>query len=231
MDQEIGAVISSLVAFSMSYQDEPKIKWSIVIGPYRDYSNVMYKEILELKTNLGPFSGFLASIQNLASTNLNGGHEPLLDAVYLVINNIADPASLAHQPGDLSWLESNTSSPAIPTFNISWREDSTKVVVLFTDEAAQSKTSPRITQESVVDAINGTEDLKVFVFSPGFTKTGSTTEWDPILSQYVVYQSGWEALTLAGDTGQWYDLTTDTTALFNNLMEILEDTACGPPSE
>jgi len=229
MGQEIGAVISSLVAFSMSYQDEPKINWSIVIGPYRDYSNVMYKEILELKTNLGPFSGFLASVQDLASMNLNGGHEPLFDAIYLVINNIADSASLAYQPGELSWKDTNISSPAISAFDISWREESTKVVVLFTDESAQSKTEPRITQESVVDAINGTEDLKVFVFSPGFTKTGSDAEWDSSLGQFVTYQSGWEALTFAGNSGQWYELTTDTIAIFNSLMEILEDTACGPP--
>ena len=229
MDQEIGAVISSLVAFSMSYQDEPKISWAIVIGPYRDYSNVMYKEILELKTNLGPFSGFLASVQDLASMNLNGGQEPLFDAIYLAINNIADPASLAHQTGDLFWKDTNISSPAIPAFNISWREESTKVIVLFTDESAQSKTEPRITQESVIDAINGTENLKVFVFSPAFTKSGSDAEWDSNSGQFITYQSGWEALTFAGNAGQWYELTTDTIALFNSLMAILEDTACGSP--
>ena len=231
MGDEISAVISALVAFSMSYQDEPNIKWSIIIGPYRDYNNVMYKEILELKTDLGPFSGFLASVQSLSSTSLNGSHEPLVDAIYLAINNIAEPSSLAYQPGEFVWKNTNTSSPAISAFNISWREDSTKVVIVFTDEKAQSKTSPRITQANVVDAINGTEDLKVFVFSPGFTKTGVDSEWDPTIQQYVTYEAGWEAFTLAGDTGKWYELTNNTTEIFNNLMEILEDTACAPTSE
>jgi len=231
MGDEINAVISALIAFSMSYQDEPNINWAVVVGPYRDYSSTMYKEVLDLKTNLGPFSGFMASVQNLASQNLNGGHEPLLDAIYLVINNIADPGSLTYQPGDFVWKETNTSSPAIPAFNISWREDSIKAVVVFTDEPAQSKTDPRIDRSDVINAINGTEDLKVFIFSPTGTKIGTDGEWDSTLGQFVTWQSGWEAITFAGDTGQWYELTNNTTEIFNNLMEILEDTACAPTSE
>ena len=231
MGDEINAVISALIAFSMSYQDEPNINWAVVVGPYRDYNSTMYKEVLDLKTNLGPFSGFMASVQSLASQNLNGGHEPLLDAIYLVINNIADPASLTYQPGDFVWKDSNTSSPAIPAFNISWREDSIKAVVVFTDEPAQSKTNPRIDRSDVINAINGTEDLKVFVFSPTGTKIGTDGEWDSILGQFVTWQSGWEAITFAGETGQWYELTNNVTEIFNNLMEILEDTACATTSE
>ena len=215
----------------MSYQDEPNINWAVVVGPYRDYNSTMYKEVLDLKTNLGPFSGFMASVQSLASQNLNGGHEPLLDAIYLVINNIADPASLTYQPGDFVWKDSNTSSPAIPAFNISWREDSIKAVVVFTDEPAQNKTDPRIDRSDVINAINGTEDLKVFVFSPTGTKIGTDGEWDSILGQFVTWQSGWEAITFAGETGQWYELTNNTIEIFNNLMEILEDTACALTSE
>ena len=89
----------------------------------------------------------------------------------------------------------------------------------------------RISQEDTVAAINGTDDLKVFVFSSLAAKHGTIGSYDATLGQYVTYEAGWEPFTLAGDTGQWYELTTDTTALFNNLMEILEDTACGPPSQ
>jgi len=226
MGDEINAVVSALIAFSFSYQDEPNINWGIIIGPYRDYTSSIYAETLELKTDLGPFSGFLASVQSLSSMNLNGGNEPLVDAIYLAINNIASPGSLAFAPGDIVWKTSNTSSPAIPAFNISWREESVKVVVVFTDEKAQSKMSPRITQGHVVDAINGTEDLKVFVFSPAFTKTGVESEWDASTQQYVTYDAGWEAPTLAGETGQWYPLSNNSTEIFGYLMEILEDTAC-----
>ena len=163
--------------------------------------------------------------------SLNGGNEPLVDAIYLTINNIASPSSLAFQPEDLEWQYYSTSSPAITDFNISWREDSTKVVVVFSDERAQSKMITRISQEDTVAAINGTEDLKVFVFSPLSAKNGTLGGYDATLGQYVTYEAGWEAFTLAGDVGQWYELTNDVTEIFNNLMEILEDTACAPTSE
>jgi len=231
MGDEINAVISSLVAFSMSYQDEPNISWSIIIGPYYDNTGGPYKETLTLKTDLGPFSTFLASVQDLSSMSLNGGNEPLVDAIYLAINNIASPSSLVFQPEDLEWQYYSTSSPAIPDFNISWREDSTKVIVVFSDERAQSKMITRISQEDTVAAINGTDDLKVFVFSSLAAKHGTLGGYDATLGQYVTYEAGWEPFTLAGDTGQWYELTNNSLQLFNNLMEILENTACAPAEE
>jgi hypothetical protein len=118
MTDEISAVISALVSFSMSYQDEPNINWSMIIGPYYEDNGAPYKETLTLKTDLGPFSAFLASVQSLTSLSFNGGNEPLVDAIYLAINNIADPSSLVYQPEDLEWRYYSTSSPAIPDFNI-----------------------------------------------------------------------------------------------------------------
>ena len=231
MTDEISAVISALVSFSMSYQDEPNINWSMIIGPYYEDNGAPYKETLTLKTDLGPFSAFLASVQSLTSLSFNGGNEPLVDAIYLAINNIADPSSLIYQPEDLEWRYYSTSSPAIPDFNISWREDSTKVVVVFSDEKAQSKMVIRISQEDTITAINGTEDLKVFVFSPLSAKTGTLGTYDSTIGQYVSYEAGWEPFTLAGEVGQWYRLTNDVAEIFNNLMEILEDTACATTSE
>ena len=43
--------------------------------------------------------------------------------------------------------------------------------------------------------------------------------------------TGWEPLTMAGDVGQWYLLSSDFNVMFSNLMEILEDTACSTPEE
>jgi hypothetical protein len=237
MQQEIDAVINSLVAFSMSYQDEPNINWSLIIGPYNDIGSGVYKEKLHLKTNLGPFSSFLASVQSIDAMSLNGGYEPLYDAIYLAIDNVCDPSALEYSTADLIWKFTNISSPAIPSFNINWREDAHRVIVVFTDEPGQSfLTIPgmsnvngdAITQEIVINAINGAGDLKVFVFSPESTKNSTTDKYSN--GSWTPFNTGWVPLTMAGEVGAWYILSTDTNVMFNNLMEVLEDTACSTSS-
>ena len=236
MQQEIDAVISALSAFSLSYQDEPNISWSLVVGPY--YTITIHKETLQLKTNLGLFSSFLASVQSLINHPLNGGYEPLYDAVYLAINDVCDPNSLEYSTSELVWKFTNISDPPIPNFIINWREDANKVIVVFTDEPGQSFLSQAgtsntyadaITQEIVVNAINGTEGLKVFVFSPEDTKNSTGAKY--MNGAWATLYTGWEPLTMAGDVGQWYILSNDFNVMFSNLMEVLEDTACAPTSE
>ena len=238
MHDEIDAIISSLVAFSLSYQDEPNINWSLIVGPYNDIGSGIYKEKLTLKTNLGPFSAFLAGVQDINNMSLNGGYEPLYDAVYMSINDICDPTMLEYQVSDLMWKYTNISDPALSSFILDWREDSKKVIVVFTDEQGQSyltepgqsnTTGDAITQEIVVDAINGTEDLKVFVFSPVSTKVATKGKYSN--GSWTSLNVGWEALTLAGESGQWFEISPDAAQMFNNLMEVLEDTACGTPDE
>ena len=234
MQDEIDAVIDALTAFSLSYQDEPQINWGLIIGPYNEIGSGIYKEKLNLKTNLGPFSSFLSSVLSLDGMSLNGGYEPLYDAVYLSIDNICDSAVLEYQASDLAWKYTNISDPTISAFNIDWREDSSKVIVVFTDEPGQSFMTPpgessikgdAITQDIVVSAINGSDSLKVFVFSPTNSKNSSKDVY--INGSWVTIPSGWEPLTLAGDAGQWYEIVSDSAQMFTNLMEVLEDTACG----
>jgi len=238
MQQEIDAIITALVSFSLSYQDEPNINWALIIGPYTVQGSGIYKEQLKLKTNFGAFSSFLASVQDINNIALNGGHEPLYDAVYLSINDICDPTMLEYQVSDLNWKYTNVSTPEMNSFILDWREDSKKVIVVFTDEQGQSYiTKPgesntsgdAITQEIVVDAINGTEDLKVFVFSPTGTKTSTKSQY--LNGTWTQIPTGWEPLTSAGDAGQWFEIVTDSAQMFSNLMEVLEDTACGTPDE
>jgi len=241
MVDEIEAVINALSAFSLSYSDEPNINWALVIGPYRDFnSNFGSKEILKLKTNLGQFSGFLASLQDFYNNiPLNGGNEPLYDAVYLIISNLVDSSAQQFSESDLSWKYSNISDPPITSFDINWREDAHKVVVVFTDEPGQSYlqvsdgqggyTGDEIFQQILVAAINGAEDLKVFVFSPESTKNSNKYSWSNGATSQI--ETGWVPITLAGEVGEWYELTTDSTEMFNNLMQVLEDTACFVPSE
>ena len=86
-----------------------------------------------------------------------------------------------------------------------------------------------ITQEILVNAINGVEDLKVFVFSPESTKNSTGNKVSN--GAWVSFPTGWEPITMAGDVGAWYLLSDDINVMFNNLMEVLEDTACSTTSE
>jgi hypothetical protein len=145
---------------------------------------------------------------------------------------------LEYQKSDLIWRYTNISDPAIPSFNINWREDAHRVVVVFTDEPGQSFLTPpgesntkgdAITQEILIDAINGVEDLKVFAFSPESAKNSTSNK--VVNGSWVSVPSGWEPITMAGEVGNWYLMTTDANVMFNNLMEVLEDTACSTPDE
>jgi len=241
MVDEIETVINALSAFSLSYSDEPNINWALVIGPYRlSVPGAGAKDLLRLKTNLSPFSAFLASLQDFYNnTPLNGSYEPLYDAVYLIISNLVDSSAIQYSESNLVWRSTNSSDPPITSFDINWREDAHKVVVVFTDEPGQSwlrvsdgnggYTEDEIYQQNLINAINGVEDLKVFVFSPESTKNSTKNKYSNGTSTQI--GTGWQPITLAGEVGEWYELTTDSTEMFNNLMQVLEDTACFVPTE
>ena len=244
MMDEIEAVINALSAFSLSYSDEPNINWALVVGPYRGVimgqGSPNAKDILNLKTNLAPFSAFLASLQDFYNNySIDGSYEPLYDAVYLIISNLIDSSDQPYSKGDLSWRPSNFSEPLIPSFNVNWREDAHKVVVVFTDEQGQSflrisdgtggYTGDQMWQEDLIDAINSVEDLKVFVFSPESTK--NSTKYNYSNGSSSLIGTGWEPITMAGEVGEWYELSSNSTEMFNNLMQVLEDTACFVPTE
>ena len=240
MIDEIEAVIAALSAFSLSYSDEPNINWALVVGPYRNPTPAGYKDTLRLKTNLSPFSAFLASLQDFYNNgSLDGSYEPLYDAIYLIISNLADLSEVPYSKSNLQWSYTNTSEPPITSFDINWREDAHRVVVVFTDEQGQTfmeikddngdVTGNLVLQQDLINLINNIEDLKVFVFSPESTK--NSTKWVYYMGATKLLNAGWEPLTLAGEVGEWFELTTNSTEMFNNLMQVLEDTACFVPDE
>ena len=244
MMDEIEAVINALSAFSLSYSDEPNINWALVVGPYRGVvmgnSSPVSKDILNLKTNLSPFSAFLASLQDFyGNYSIDGSYEPFYDAIYLIINNLLDASSQPYLKSDISWETSNFSEPPISSFSINWREDAHKVVVVFTDEPGQSfirisdgnggYTEDQMWQEDLIDAINSVDDLKIFVFSPVATKNSTKLKYYNGSSS--IMGTGWEPITMAGDVGEWYKLSSDSAEMFNNLMQVLEDTVCFVPAE
>jgi len=147
----------------------------------------------------------------------------LYDALYLSLLNIASPNSIEYGDNEISWTTAYGttiySDPAIPKFKLNWRvsqKETKRVVVIFTDETAQSYTNPQITNDILLKLEGGVDDLSVFVFSP--ISTANSTHWN---GTYV----GWENLCQTG-TGQWFELTNNAEEIFNNLMQILDNTVC-----
>tara|TARA_R110000824_G_scaffold67377_2_gene174459 strand:+ start:12243 stop:14402 length:2160 start_codon:yes stop_codon:yes gene_type:complete len=218
MYEEINAVTTALNQFATHYSDSDVIKWGLIFtaswGPTG--------EQVVLATDLVDFETFMTIFQSTGFT-LNGGEEQNYDAIYMAIHNLVGAGSLPYELSDLTWASPwgwSTPAESIPpkdTWSISWREDAKHVIILFSDEEGQTYLEPNITETILVDMINAADELAVYAF---------TAQWlidAGALDNYV-------ALTEAGMKGKAYYLTMKAIEMYNNLLEILDETACGGKS-
>ena len=202
MSGTINAVQQAMSMFSAHYADQEVIQWGLVIGPVGHPVG----EALQISTNLVPFAQFLPELA--AVNDAATGNEMLYDALFLSIRNLVDP--LAFPPFPMFWDEDITSTPGLDNFVINWREDANHVVILFTDEPGQSYLGPNeVTQNLIVQYANAADDLSIYTFSKLFQQNG---------------QAGWGPVSIGGS---WNELTANSAAMFDVLMEILNETACG----
>ncbi len=135
----------------------------------------------------------------------------LLDAIYLAIQNIS--AMLPIPIANLDWSHYSVaeSIPHHDNFNINWRGEAEKIIIVFTDEQPQAylKTPEGVALQmmDVMQAVQGTPQLKIYIFS-----TNENWEWD-------------ELALLSG--GKYYELTNNPTEMYNGLMEILDEICKG----
>jgi hypothetical protein len=156
-----------------------------------------------------------------AGFQLNGGNEQNYDAIYLAIHNLVPPALLPYQLADLEWTlsqwytgSSSSAVPPIEQWSISWRDDAKHVIILFSDEEGQSYLKPKITESVLVDMINVADELAVYAFTSPSISSG-------------IWGDTYEPLTKAGMSGKIYELTMKSVVMYNSLLEILDETACG----
>ena len=141
----------------------------------------------------------------------------LYDAVYLSIQNLIDPLNLPVQIPALAWSWGvGQSVPPMNQFNINWREDVHHVVIVFSDEEGQSFTTPKITQQNIIDAAGHADDLMIYTFSPGSYQNSQS--WNGMT------QTGWGPICVGGS---WFQLSNQANLMFDSLMQILDETACG----
>ena len=202
---EMDAVMIALNQFASTFSDEKVLQWGTVLGPREEPGG--YKDILELYHNLTGFTDFLSSMSLLNAFTMSGGSEMLLDAIYLSIQNIS---TLLPKPiADLEWKYPTVgeSIPHHDDFNISWRPNADRIIIVFSDEKPQSYLRDldgfEVGVPIVSQAAVNTPNLKIYVFT-------SKTVWL------------WDEL--AQDTGgSYYNLSANPTTMYNALMEILEE--------
>ena len=226
MNDEIDAIVSALSKFALYYSDEDVIKWALIYGPIFEpnYIGSIPMEYLKLKHDFSGFTAFLTALTTTDFSIFDGSREMLYDAIYLALASLVDPLLLPYALSEIIWKQPNSnmvlySDPAIPNFILSWRgspKPAKRVVVLFTDEKGQSFTEPEITNEILLKLQGNVKDLSVFVFSP--SSVANKIWWDG------TYE-GWENLCTVGN-GQWFELTNDADEIFNNLMQIIDNTVC-----
>ncbi len=217
MDQEIEAVKIALNRFATHFEAEEALQWGLVIGPKEFEEDGT--EFLVKVADISPFEQFLADFAALGNRGMDTASEMLLDGVYLSVKNISAAADI-DIPGTEWWGETD-SIPKKEIFSISWRPNSERIVVLFSDEVEQSYlryTDPAlqrigapITKRVVEDAVRAGINLKFYAFSSaGFGNR----------------QGFWEGMTLAGN-GVHFRLTSNAVSMYNDLMSIIDE-ACLP---
>ncbi|MBM88286.1 MAG: hypothetical protein CMQ41_07895 [Gammaproteobacteria bacterium] len=202
MDMEINAVFSALNQFAAFYSDAEVIQWGLIIGPT---GNSFGTERLELKHQLSSFQNFIANPFVMNPHDYSTSSEMLLDALYLSLSNLVPQGVPLEQ---LVWEGGVSSTPSLENFQINWREDTNKVIIMFSDEEAQSFADPEITANHINLLTNEIDDLFIYTFSPDQANVKDT--WTPLIVG-----------------GAWHELTTLPIVMFEKLMEIIEESACG----
>jgi hypothetical protein len=237
MQDEIDAVLIAMNQFATYYQDEEVIQWGLVMGPFSEplldaWGNQQFSEII---SNLAPFSNFISALSGVDADML-AGVEPIYDLIYLSLWNLAPTSSLPWPISDLSFMNSPLptgigsnilTKPDPQNFKINWREDSQRVVIVFTDEPGQSYIymannindpttiyNENISQLDLQQLISNCIDLNVYTFTKLAQKD---TNW-------MGEKAGFEPLTIYG--GQWFELVGNPAQLYENLMQIIDDNAC-----
>lgn len=171
-------------------------------------------EVLRRVTDLVGFTTFYTSLEaSIASLPLIGGQEMLLDAIYLSTYTLVPPSQWYAPPMLLEWDYPSSSQPPIPEFSLSWREDANKVVITFSDEAAQSYLMPEVTLDDIKAVIDDIEDFSFYAFSTPQAQLGQLGDigWSEVASEL---------------SGSWYQMTMSAGQIYSDLMTILDDTAC-----
>ncbi len=207
MDDEINAVRIALNQFAQQFAAEEALQWGLIIGPKEVNPD---QDLLVKVSDISPFEDFLRDFANLGDDGMDTSSEMLRDALYLSIQNISQSAN--YDVPSSSWTGNTGSIPEKETFEISWRPNANRIVILFTDEEPQTFLSPGLSDATLQTALRGSMNLKFY----GFVDAG----WDG---------DAWEDHIIAGN-GNRFRLTSDANQMYNDLVSIIDE-ACLPDEQ
>lgn len=207
MDAEIAAVRIALNQFAQQFSAEEALQWGLLIGPKQMDEQTLSDEKLIKVSDISPFEDFLQQFAALGNEGMDSSDEMLKDAIYLAIRNIS--ANADYDVAGAVWTPKTGSIPEKENFNISWRPNAARVIIVFSDEEPQTFLRPEIQSEFLMDVLRASIDLKLYTFSdPG-------PEW-----------AQWEDLAQAGN-GSSFRLTSNANEMYNDLVSIIDE-ACLP---
>lgn len=221
---EIQLVHDAIDLFVSEHEDAEHIMWSLIVGPKNNGEKPGNHNYLYLAADLGTVNDFQNKLSDVLDYDMIGQYEMLFDALYLSLRNISD--FLPYEAEELLWpvwvgKVIDESIPPIEDFYVSWRKDSTKVIVVFTDEPGQSflmpasevgksyNTNNTITHDKLKGMLESIGDLSLYVFAD--SATGSHKQWSEL------------ADTTPGDA---YDLNDDSMSTYSNITQILNSQVC-----
>jgi hypothetical protein len=212
MLDDINAVTSALSQFALYYSDSEVLQWGLVLIAVEEFDSATgeFGEKLKIEINLTDFESFMTAFSSLDTTQMEGGDEQSLDAIYLSLQNII--GSEIFDVGSAAWYSGYadiSSEPEKENWNINWREDAKRVIITFTDEEPQSYLIPTMTQNNVIAAIEAVPDLSFYVFTSGFGKL-----W-------------WDDFTTSSAKAKMEELSSSAEEMYGKLLSVLDETACG----
>tara|TARA_R110001583_G_scaffold47779_1_gene149653 strand:- start:714 stop:1916 length:1203 start_codon:yes stop_codon:yes gene_type:complete len=192
MISEIESVYKLTQTFDAVSEDKEHVKWSLIVGP-KNYGNKPGNHnYLYLASNLQSISEFQSALDEVLSYDMIGQYEMLYDALYLSLRNIS--SFLPYQWEELLWPVwvgnvIDESVPPLDEFYVDWRENSKKVVIVFTDEPGQSflmpaskvgksyNTNDTITQAKLLMMLETISDIKLYAFTDISSKESNGAWW------------------------------------------------------
>ena len=216
MSDEIRAVRVALGQFAQQFAAEDPLQWGMLVGP-KTFPETD-DEFLVLVSDISPFDQFLINFNDLGTTGMDGSLEMLIDALYLSVRNISPAADL--DPIDTVWWRNTASIPEKENFNINWRPDSDRIVIIFSDEPEQTYLKPAGEPE----ALRG--PLQDGAYMEAVVRAGLNLKVYTFSTLRIGRQDNWEELAMATG-GVGFRLTSNPTSMYNDLMSIIDE-ACLP---
>ena len=210
MQFSINAVRMAMNRFANQFAAEDKLKWGLITGPRMlpavGQDDIDTTEYLRIETNITSFYDFMSAFSSAGAFDTGSSNEMLRDAIYLSIENIS--TSTPYDIATSNWVSrfgTNTGSiPPLHQFRVDWRQNTDRIIIVFSDEPDQSFLSPGLEPSDLITALTASPDTKLYVF----TKPHYRGQW-----RRYIDPTG----------GSAFILTSDAEQMYSDLMSILDE--------